>query len=553
MKYLQAIPVDLIQRDERPLKYLAGHDTTSSGFNTDDDLPLQHLVLPNDFGSEAGRPQKYLLLSSTPKLNTVTKKQQGKGQKTDRPAARSKVAKRILPRKVQETSANSSCGHDEIEDSYISDDSDIDIHSTPSPSEDEETSQEGNSQEEDSQEGIHWEKKTTPLKPHPFTGPTPGSLVSLPASARPLDYFLQFLPGDIWSTMETSTNNYAPVYEAKRRKQPGTATDWTYKEYKHISADDLTIQPHILVDKLMLSDMHASTVLWILSYLTNRPQYVKLSGTIRSDVIFTSTGAPQGTVLSPFLFSVYTADCRSSHTNCIMDKYADDTVLTGLITDDDDLHYRWEIDSFVQWCERNYLELHVGKTKEMVVDFRRNQGQSAPVVIKGNAIERVKTFKYLGVLFDDRLSWKQNTNVVLTKANTRLFCLRKLKSFNVRQELLQMFYSSVVSSVLTFGLLSWGGNICRRDRETLDKVIRKASGVVGRVQDNLDILHDRRMTQKLNDILDDATHPLRLEFDDRLIQRSGRMRVPKARTSRYSNSFVPRAIISFNRGDRGGR
>ena len=76
-----------------------------------------------------------------------------------------------------------------------------------------------------------------------------------------------------------------------------------------------TIQPHILVDKLMLSDMHASTVLWILSYLTNRPQYVKLSGTVRSDVIFTSTGAPQGTVLSPFFFSVYTADCRSSHTN----------------------------------------------------------------------------------------------------------------------------------------------------------------------------------------------------------------------------------------------
>ena len=258
----------------------------------------------------------------------------------------------------------------------------------------------------------------------------------------------------------------------------------------------------------------------------------KLSGTVRSDVMFTSTGAPQGTVLSSFLFSVYTADCRSSHTNCIMDKYADDTVLTGLITDDDDLHYLWEIDSFVQWCERNYLELHVGKTKKMVVDFRRNQGQSAPVVIKGNAIERVETFKYLGVLFDDRLSWKQNTNVVLKKANTRLFCLRKLKSFNIRQELLQMFYSSVVSSVLTSGLLSWGGNICRRDRETLDKVIRKASGVVGRVQDNLDILHDRRMTQKLNDILDDATHPLRLEFDDRLIQRSGRMRVPKARTTR---------------------
>ena len=82
-------------------------------------------------------------------------------------------------------------------------------------------------------------------------------------------------------------------------------------------------------------------------------------------------------------------------------------------------------------------------------------------------------------------SWKQNTNAVLKRANTRL---RKLRSCNVRQELLQMFYSSVLSSVLTFGLLSWGGNISRRDVETLDKIIKKASGVVGRTQDNLDTL-----------------------------------------------------------------
>ena len=113
-----------------------------------------------------------------------------------------------------------------------------------------------------------------------------------------------------------------------------------------------TIQPHILVDKLIRSNI-PSTALWVLNYLSDRSQYVKLSDSVKSEVIFTNTGAPQGTVLSPFLFSVYMADCRSSHTNCIIDKYADDTALTGLITDDDDSYYRWEIDSFVQWCERN--------------------------------------------------------------------------------------------------------------------------------------------------------------------------------------------------------
>ena len=118
---------------------------------------------------------------------------------------------------------------------------------------------------------------------------------------------------------------------------------------------------------------------------------------------------------------------------------------------------------------------------------------------------------------------------------------------------LQVFYSSVLSSVLTFGLLAWGGNTCKRDKEMLDKVIRKARDVVGRIQDNLDTLYDRRVTNKLNNILHDITHSLRQELENRLIVRSGRMRVAKARTVRYSNSFVPQAVSVFNRSARGGR
>ena len=87
------------------------------------------------------------------------------------------------------------------------------------------------------------------------------------------------------------------------------------------------------------------------------------------------------------------------------------------------------------------------------------------------------------------------------------------------------------------------GNISKRDNGTLDKIIKKSSTVVGRTQDSLDILYDRRVTKKLKDILKDATHPLRLEFDGLMIERSGRMRVPKARTSRYLSSFVPQAVI----------
>ena len=50
---------------------------------------------------------------------------------------------------------------------------------------------------------------------------------------------------------------------------------------------------------------------------------------------------------------------------------ADDTALIGLISKDDDSAYLSQVDSFVNHCDANYLELNVSKTKEMVIDFRQ--------------------------------------------------------------------------------------------------------------------------------------------------------------------------------------
>ena len=53
------------------------------------------------------------------------------------------------------------------------------------------------------------------------------------------------------------------------------------------------------------------------------------------------------------------------------------------------------------------------------------------VVIKRVEVERMETYKYLGVGFDKVLSWKENTNAIIKKAHTRLYCLKKLRSFDI--------------------------------------------------------------------------------------------------------------------------
>ena len=108
---------------------------------------------------------------------------------------------------------------------------------------------------------------------------------------------------------------------------------------------------------------------------------------------------------------------------------------------------------------------------------------------------------------------EQILKYIIKKTHSRLYCLRKLRSFNVSTELLQVFYTSTVSSVLTFGLACLGGNAAKQDKDRLEKIIKKAEGTVGRKQESFQSAYHRLLTDRLNTILADETHALRLEFN----------------------------------------
>ena len=181
-----------------------------------------------------------------------------------------------------------------------------------------------------------------------------------------------------------------------------------------------TIQPHLMLEKLMSMSVDPTIMKFILSFLTNRKQKVRVGQTFSSEKT-TNTGAPQGYVLSPVLFTLYTADCKSED---ILIKFADDTSLTGLISNDES-RYRESIENLKEWCDNNFLELNVSKTKEVVVDFRRKSSELEPVTLKSEPVERVSLYKYLGVTIDDKLNFSEHTQVISKKANKRMFFLRK--------------------------------------------------------------------------------------------------------------------------------
>ncbi len=86
-----------------------------------------------------------------------------------------------------------------------------------------------------------------------------------------------------------------------------------------------TIITDTLRNKLTQLSVPTSVCRWITSFLTDRQQLVRM-GKFSS-----STGAPQGCVLSPLLFSLYTNDCTSKDPSVKLLKFADDTTLISLI------------------------------------------------------------------------------------------------------------------------------------------------------------------------------------------------------------------------------
>ncbi|KAK3567780.1 hypothetical protein QTP86_026456 [Hemibagrus guttatus] len=77
---------------------------------------------------------------------------------------------------------------------------------------------------------------------------------------------------------------------------------------------------------------------WISNFLTGRLQAVRMSRHVSASLTL-STGAPQGCVLSPLLYSLYTYDCVATTNSTTVIKFADDTVVVRLISDNNETAY----------------------------------------------------------------------------------------------------------------------------------------------------------------------------------------------------------------------
>jgi len=226
-----------------------------------------------------------------------------------------------------------------------------------------------------------------------------------------------------------------------------------------------TIDHGILLDKLQHYGIRGIALEWFRNYLTDRCQYVSYKG-CDSKVCEIKCGVPQGSVLGPLLFIIYTNDLPNCLEYCKCLLFADDTTIF-IRGHDISLLYQnlnKDLSKLVDWFWANKLSLNLSKTNYMLFKSKSPISDTCAnldsMCIKfGNTeIEKKSHVKFLGIILDEQLNWNDHCSMIFGKLASSIYMMNAVKNFLPRNIMTTLYYSFFYS-YLNYGILLWGPSI----------------------------------------------------------------------------------------------
>lgn len=257
-----------------------------------------------------------------------------------------------------------------------------------------------------------------------------------------------------------------------------------------------SVDHDILFDRLRIVGIRGVPLLWFKSYLSGRTQCVKVNGSLSSTLPIVH-GVPQGSVLGPLLFLVFINGLCNGDFQGSLTCFADDTALC--FTSDNSLELaqsiQRDLDKLKYWFTVNKMVLST-KTKYINFSLRNRNFSSCEFFFRcktcltlGDSfcedcikIEQVHSIKYLGLILDERVNWKEH----IAKMKGYLYAaLRKFYflKYICPRPILKTIYFSIIDSKLRYGISCWGGTYLSTVNPVLicqNKILRVMFGAARR-------------------------------------------------------------------------
>ena len=206
-----------------------------------------------------------------------------------------------------------------------------------------------------------------------------------------------------------------------------------------------------------ISNLGASPAVytWFKIYLSDRQQYVRIETTASAPATL-SYEIPQGSVLSPFLFNIYTDSLPSVPESCNLESYVDDSKTFLSFTLSNMNHSLRQVEEDLcrvfEWCCRNSLLVNPEKTKMLLVGTRQLMNQlEAPIHINfmGETMTPVTEVKDLGMFLDSHLTYDKHIQALLSSCISKLRQIGRVKH-NFDQQTLATIINTLVMSKINY-------------------------------------------------------------------------------------------------------